>query len=816
MVLAAVGCGAPPAPPVVAPPAPPVAASAPATAEAPALPPLTVGPTAQPAAVMQLRLPALFDAVEKRADPRLPPSTFAAFLGVPALDFDRPVTMLRIGNDTRPAVFRIRLLPNVPLALGPEDSELRTRGLEPLKGSACVVEASASPPDTALCGDRSALLTLGRGSVVEAELAPGVVGSWAVDFERGKQVELDDARDEVPRLIDPLLPRAMQGDVETLRLLLMDVGFELLLRKHQLFRTLGPLELEVKAGADEKLEVSAVLVPEPRSLAEESAAALRPTHVPSAFWELSSRTDGALVFDAGLLAKLLSPSLRGLALAAEAKGKSSLIDQLGALPEACLAPGRSVVWAVGQDRARRSTPAWPPVTARSPRSSSRSHTLVAIEDERGRCSKAVTTLLDDYLRLLAVAESAPEKRFLQSLPTKKPLPKSVRLFSLGWGDDATYLALATHKSALWLLRSPDLSHLELTLTELVVPGPAQKRLKSRPELARLATTGVLATGFWRDDEAPFSQKSEGSRPRLDGGDPPLDDAQVRRVPLTLVRDTRGLRFSAELEVPSVRRLVARELSGFFGSGESWVLAKLPEPTRAAALRVLEAACRLEHAASCNRLGLVYGEGRGVLKDSARGTAFLERACELRSGVACANLAGFGGRTEVDELALFQKSCDLESPLGCAWLGVRKLALKKSDTRLALTQLQAGCEGFIGFACGHLGAHYAEGTGLPQDDEKAADFYERSCQLGYGSGCIGWSGALREGKGRKRDAAEALAALKDACRFDRQDGCFALGVAYLRGLGGPKDENAAKQQLGVACDANHAEACRVLADLTGEP
>ena len=73
-----------------------------------------------------------------------------------------------------------------------------------------------------------------------------------------------------------------------------------------------------------------------------------------------------------------------------------------------------------------------------------------------------------------------------------------------------------------------------------------------------------------------------------------------------------------------------------------------------------------------------------------------------------------------------------------------------------------------------------------------------------------------GKGRKHDEAQGFTLLKRGCQLDTGDGCYALGFAYLRGRGTEKNESEARAQFDVACQAEHAEACRVLAEMAGEP
>jgi TPR repeat protein len=86
----------------------------------------------------------------------------------------------------------------------------------------------------------------------------------------------------------------------------------------------------------------------------------------------------------------------------------------------------------------------------------------------------------------------------------------------------------------------------------------------------------------------------------------------------------------------------------------------------------------------------------------------------------------------------------------------------------------------------------------------------------GVGCVGVAAALATGKGRKQDSNSAFKYLQRGCKADKEEGCYALGLAHLYGEITPKNEAAARHELGVACEAGHADACRVLAELAGEP
>jgi TPR repeat protein len=566
--------------------------------------------------------------------------------------------------------------------------------------------------------------------------------------------------------------------------------------------------------------LNASLEPDAGSALSRAVGAAKPVRIPDAFWELPQHTNQALFFDASLLAPLFELSPRTQALLAEAGGKGSLVEQLLSVPAACGQPGQAwaLAWANQLDRATKPAapekPSLPELAELRPPETPAvpSYALLGIEDARGGCGKALRALLAAHDRLAAVAGQAADKRHLSTLLVDKPLPQTLKLLKLGSGEASLYVALAERKGVLWIASSSDLSALKSGLTDLLVPGPKRRGLRSRADLAELGKAPGLVSGFVRQDSLPFASLGMPKRRASDAAQPA--DSEVRRMAFAVTRDRASLRVTAQIEALSLRLLLARGMADNLGAIE---LSKLPAAKVAPALAVLEASCHLGGADGCNALGVTYGDGRGVPKDAARAVSWLELGCQQGSGMACANLVFYKTMGKEEELRLFQKSCELDTPFGCAWWGVKLLDRDKpGDQQQGFEKLAAACNQNAAFACARIGNHYQEGVGLPHDDAKGADFHDRACDLGMGVGCVGVASALAAGKGRAKDAPLAFRYLQRACKLDQEEGCYALGLAYLYGEITPKNEAAARQELGVACEANHAEACRVLAELAGEP
>ncbi|XP_022087915.1 cytochrome c oxidase assembly factor 7-like [Acanthaster planci] len=84
------------------------------------------------------------------------------------------------------------------------------------------------------------------------------------------------------------------------------------------------------------------------------------------------------------------------------------------------------------------------------------------------------------------------------------------------------------------------------------------------------------------------------------------------------------------------------------------------------------------------------------------------------------------------------------------------------------------------SCNKLAALHLYGKGVDKDRRKAVDYFVKSCEGGYLTGCYGAGVALSGGD--TEDPPQAAAFLQRACEGDHQEGCFQLGGVYLRGLG----------------------------------
>lgn len=159
--------------------------------------------------------------------------------------------------------------------------------------------------------------------------------------------------------------------------------------------------------------------------------------------------------------------------------------------------------------------------------------------------------------------------------------------------------------------------------------------------------------------------------------------------------------------------------------------------------LLDASCDHGHVDACVDLGLVYLNGDGIVADVARAEA------------------------------IFAKQCHDEERTGCPYLSA--VYSKQGRHSDAVVVDQAGCAAASADSCNSLGfAHYL-GRGTTWDVAKAAEYYQKSCDLGSVGGCANSAEVYEYGIGVPRDLSVARA------RFDQQ--CVDLKSAYACGRAG---------------------------------
>jgi TonB family protein len=100
----------------------------------------------------------------------------------------------------------------------------------------------------------------------------------------------------------------------------------------------------------------------------------------------------------------------------------------------------------------------------------------------------------------------------------------------------------------------------------------------------------------------------------------------------------------------------------------------------------------------------------------------------------------------------------------------------SDVR-ALEALEQACDEGDGNVCRALALRYSTGTGAPQDEERAAELFQRAatlfeeaCDSGKGQACLARALMAKIGEGMPRDAGAAREWFLKACEADSSPTC----------------------------------------------
>lgn len=259
--------------------------------------------------------------------------------------------------------------------------------------------------------------------------------------------------------------------------------------------------------------------------------------------------------------------------------------------------------------------------------------------------------------------------------------------------------------------------------------------------------------------------------------------------------------------------------------EAWssVSQRLAASDWAEALKLLlkSRLCEGGHFLACSALGELYAGGLGTRKDPATAVRWYQAAVEL-AGPACdqndeagclvvglAALEGRVGQAEPERgTALLQKACDLGSAEGCYDLG--NAFANVPDPGNAVPLWDKGCKIGEPAACFRLGNAYASGWGAAQDDARAAAAFKEGCGGGLAEACAHWGEAVWEGRGTKRDTQLAGELATRACELKDHAGCSLLGLVMMAGAPGvPKSVSKGLALWNRECAAGFGPACSAL-------
>lgn len=110
------------------------------------------------------------------------------------------------------------------------------------------------------------------------------------------------------------------------------------------------------------------------------------------------------------------------------------------------------------------------------------------------------------------------------------------------------------------------------------------------------------------------------------------------------------------------------------------------------------------------------------------------------------------------------------------------------------------------ACYSFAFYNHVGLGIAKDYKKAAEYYQKSCDMGILLGCDKIGMMYELGEGFQKDYKKAIKIYETTCSLKDEAGCFALGRLYAEGQGVEKNISTAKKYFQKACDYGEQDAC----------
>jgi TPR repeat protein len=108
--------------------------------------------------------------------------------------------------------------------------------------------------------------------------------------------------------------------------------------------------------------------------------------------------------------------------------------------------------------------------------------------------------------------------------------------------------------------------------------------------------------------------------------------------------------------------------------------------------------------------------------------------------------------------------------------------------------------------------YQDGShGHVASSARAADLYQRACDLHDPRGCNNLAVMYEKGDGRSRDLGRALTLYQDACAIDHALACRNVGRLYRDGVGASPDEAKASEAFAKAAQLSNNLCVRGVAE-----
>ena len=240
---------------------------------------------------------------------------------------------------------------------------------------------------------------------------------------------------------------------------------------------------------------------------------------------------------------------------------------------------------------------------------------------------------------------------------------------------------------------------------------------------------------------------------------------------------------------------------------------------ARAAKAYRVGCDYDDGAICSYLGDLYHEGHGVARDDAQAVALYSKACNGGLAIGCGNLArmyhdGTGVEKDLDRAEdLFQNACEAGDASSCDEFGL----LVKEGHGIPRSSQGLGPQSatypkvlwFLGFLT------YSPGTGPSLANEKAFDYFFKSCGAGAQIGCLGLGYMYESGESNgamMRYPLKAATVYSGACGAHIARGCGRQGALYRDGNGVAKDIETARRLFDKDCVLGDSWGCQRLKEL----
>ena len=209
----------------------------------------------------------------------------------------------------------------------------------------------------------------------------------------------------------------------------------------------------------------------------------------------------------------------------------------------------------------------------------------------------------------------------------------------------------------------------------------------------------------------------------------------------------------------------------------------------------EKSCSFDYGDGCWKIGYLYDLGEGGVKDEATAISYYQKACSLNHAIACISIGNhYAYRKEEpknfqEALKFYKIACDIGNEIGCT-----------SYDDLALNFQNIRCNS--GSTCFDIGDYYFNDDDYP----KAKFFYEQSCRLDYGDGCLNLGYLYDKGLGVKQNDVSANLYYRKACSYNNAIACYNLGNQYANGKGEPKNYHESLTFYKKSCDLGNENGC----------